>query len=182
MLVYENMLYIFVVLKWIRPSYLSPKLPKPKLHFQISRFLVTPNKIRYLIFSLLYSFCIIVIIISTEYRLQKEQWISLVGYFAIPLSIYATSIDRRRVKFQPVFGGILLQILLGIFILKTKLGFNIFNVVGNVMQTFLNYVDAGSSFVFGPDFNDHGFAFKVLMIVIYSEYNPKSGIWYFKNF
>jgi len=60
-----------------------------------------------------------------------------------------------------VLWGLLIQICLGMFILRTQAGFEAFNWLGNLAQTFIDYVDVGAEFVFGATFRDHYFAFKV---------------------
>ena len=54
-----------------------------------------------------------------------------------------------------------LQFILGLFILRTKVGFMIFDFLGDLVQTFLDYTDEGAIFVFGDNYMDHFFAFKV---------------------
>lgn len=67
-----------------------------------------------------------------------------------------------QVKWRPVIWGLVLQFLLALFVLKTKLGYITFNWLGDVIQTFLGYSDEGAKFVFGdPQYLDHLFAFKV---------------------
>uniref|UniRef100_H2ZLV9 Sodium/nucleoside cotransporter n=1 Tax=Ciona savignyi TaxID=51511 RepID=H2ZLV9_CIOSA len=75
--------------------------------------------------------------------------------------------NLSQVIWRPVFWGLLIQICLGMFILRTQAGFDAFNWLGNLFQTFINYVDAGAAFLFGDGFEEHYFAFKVLPIVIY---------------
>ena len=57
--------------------------------------------------------------------------------------------------------GMALQFILGLFILRTNVGFRIFDFLGDFVQTFLEYTDEGSIFVFGDTYQDHFFAFKV---------------------
>ena len=54
-----------------------------------------------------------------------------------------------------------LQFVLGLFVLRTKVGFMIFDFLGDLVQTFLAYTDEGAIFVFGDNYMDHFFAFKV---------------------
>ena len=57
--------------------------------------------------------------------------------------------------------GMALQFIFGILILRTKVGFEVFDFLGDLVNTFLNFTDAGASFVFGELFTNHYFAFKV---------------------
>ncbi|XP_007937992.1 solute carrier family 28 member 3 [Orycteropus afer afer] len=71
------------------------------------------------------------------------------------------------VHWRPVFWGIGLQFTFGLLILRTKPGFVAFDWLGKQVQIFLEYSDAGASFVFGEKYKDHFFAFKILPIVIF---------------
>ncbi|XP_036595460.1 solute carrier family 28 member 3-like [Trichosurus vulpecula] len=69
-----------------------------------------------------------------------------------------------RVFWRSVFWGIGLQFLLGLLILRTTAGFEAFNWLGNQVQIFLESSDTGAIFVFGDNYIEHFFAFKVNMI------------------
>lgn len=62
---------------------------------------------------------------------------------------------------RPVIWGLALQFIFGLLILRTGPGKKFFEVVGDQINTFLDYSDAGAAFVFGDDFKTHFFAFKV---------------------
>lgn len=67
-----------------------------------------------------------------------------------------------QVKWRPVIWGLALQIIFAFIILQTDAGFKVFDFLGDVVYTFLNYSDEGSKFVFGdPMYLDHRFAFQV---------------------
>ncbi|PIK39093.1 putative solute carrier family 28 member 3 isoform X3 [Apostichopus japonicus] len=101
-------------------------------------------------------------------RENPEQLISGVGLLFFVFVTYIFSEYPRKVKWRPVIWGLVLQFLLALFVLKTKLGYLTFNWLGDVIQTFLGYSDEGAKFVFGdPQYLDHLFAFKVLPVVIY---------------
>jgi nucleoside permease NupC len=62
---------------------------------------------------------------------------------------------------RPVLWGLALQFIFGLIILRTGAGRKFFEVVGDQISVFLDYSDAGASFVFGDSFKVHFFAFKV---------------------
>ena len=77
---------------------------------------------------------------------------NLVSAFGIVMLVaitYVTSWKPRKIKWRPVLSGILLQILLAFFILKTRIGYEIFYFLGEQITILLEYTRAGSSFVFG---------------------------------
>ncbi|XP_071825838.1 solute carrier family 28 member 3-like isoform X3 [Apostichopus japonicus] len=101
-------------------------------------------------------------------RGNPEQLISAGGLLVFILITYVFSKHPRHVKWRPVIWGLVLQFFLGVLILRTQLGYQVFEWLGNVTRSFLEFSDAGAKFVFGKDtFMDHFFAFKVLPVVIY---------------
>ncbi|NXX21231.1 S28A3 protein, partial [Podargus strigoides] len=97
----------------------------------------------------------------------SHHLISFAGLVMYVLLMFIFSKYPTRVAWRPVFSGIAMQFILGLLILRTKVGFDVFNWLGIQVQTFLEYSDAGAKFVFGEKYTDHFFAFKVLPIVIF---------------
>nr|XP_039269229.1 sodium/nucleoside cotransporter 1-like [Styela clava] len=105
--------------------------------------------------------------IALDTSKRPQQLISMAGYIVFVFCLFLASKYPARVRWRPVFWGLGIQIVLGMFILRTQAGFDTFNWLGYIAQTFLDFVDAGSIFVFGDLYYQHYFAFKVLPIVIY---------------
>ena len=51
--------------------------------------------------------------------------------------------------------------MFGLLILRTSIGFRAFKGLGDQVSAFLEYTSAGASFVFGENYTEHFFAFKV---------------------
>ena len=96
-----------------------------------------------------------------------ERLVALLGLGVFIGFAYLTSINRRAIRWQPVLWGLALQLIFAIFILRTAAGLTIFKWLGEVVSNFLDYSDAGASFVFGENFQDFFFAFKVLPTIIF---------------
>ncbi|MDE2814260.1 MAG: NupC/NupG family nucleoside CNT transporter [Gemmatimonadota bacterium] len=96
-----------------------------------------------------------------------ERLISLFGLVVMLALVFAMSADRRKVDLRLVAAGVGLQFLLALLVLKTGPGQALFSYIGAFFTALLNYVDAGSSFVFGEAFGEHFFAFKVLPTIIF---------------
>ncbi len=96
-----------------------------------------------------------------------ERLIALLGLGVFVGFAYAISVNRKAIRWRPVLWGLALQIAFALFILRTPVGLAIFQWLGNVVSSFLNYSDAGASFVFGENFQDFFFAFKVLPTIIF---------------
>ncbi|XP_064648426.1 solute carrier family 28 member 3-like [Lineus longissimus] len=93
--------------------------------------------------------------------------VSLAGLAAYILLFYIFSFSPAAVKWQPVIGGLLLQFVFALIILRTTAGFQAFEWLGQRVSEFLEHTDAGSKFVFGDDYTEHFFAFKVLPVVVF---------------
>ena len=63
--------------------------------------------------------------------------------------------------------GMYLQFILAIVMLRTTWGYDTFEWLGDRIEEFLAYTDAGSIFVFGETYEDHFFAFKVSILIGY---------------
>ncbi|MEL6352429.1 MAG: NupC/NupG family nucleoside CNT transporter [Cyanobacteria bacterium J06627_28] len=96
-----------------------------------------------------------------------ERAVSLLGVAGFLGIAYALSDNRRAIRWKPVVGGLILQFLLALFILRTQAGLALFSWLGDLIVTFFDYSDPGSIFVFGENFKDSFFAFKVLPSIIF---------------
>lgn len=96
-----------------------------------------------------------------------ERLISLLGLVTFIGLAYLLSNNRRAVRWTPILWGVGLQLLFAVFILRTPIGLAIFQWLGDRAADFLNFSDAGAAFVFGENFRDFFFAFKVLPTIIF---------------
>lgn len=96
-----------------------------------------------------------------------HQTIAAFGYFVMIFLAWLMSSHRRRFPWRVVIGGTVLQISFAWLILNTELGLRIFRLTGDFFTTLLGFVDAGSSMVFGKDYTQHFFAFRVLPTIIF---------------
>lgn len=96
-----------------------------------------------------------------------ERGISLLGLVVFVGVAYGLSVNRRAVRWRTVAWGLGLQLILALFILRTPIGLVVFQFLGDLVTQFLDFTDAGAAFVFGENFRDFFFAFKVLPTVIF---------------
>jgi CNT family concentrative nucleoside transporter len=96
-----------------------------------------------------------------------ERLVSLLGLVVILGLSWLMSRDRFNLKMRPILGGLTLQFLLALFVLRTSVGQQLFAGIGNIFSQLLDCVQEGSSFVFGESYTDHFFAFKVLSTIIF---------------
>jgi CNT family concentrative nucleoside transporter len=96
-----------------------------------------------------------------------ERLISLLGLIVFTGIAYGISVNRSAVRWKPVLWGIALQFGFALLILRTPIGLTVFQFLGDVVTQFLNFSDEGAKFVFGENFQDFYFAFKVLPTIIF---------------
>ncbi|MBO0350682.1 NupC/NupG family nucleoside CNT transporter [Phormidium pseudopriestleyi FRX01] len=96
-----------------------------------------------------------------------ERGISLLGLITFVGISYALSVNREAIRWRTVLWGISLQLFFALFILRTAPGLALFKFLGARVNDFLNFADVGSAFVFGENFKEHFFAFKILPTIIF---------------
>ncbi|MCH2174411.1 MAG: NupC/NupG family nucleoside CNT transporter [Lentisphaeria bacterium] len=100
-----------------------------------------------------------------------ERTISLLGLICFIGIAYLVSTKRSEINWRTVVAGLILQLSLGFFVLKTELGEQIFGWLGERFQLLLGYSMEGSNFIFGSltdvSKNDFIFFVQVLPTVIF---------------
>ncbi|XP_077999990.1 solute carrier family 28 member 3-like [Glandiceps talaboti] len=109
----------------------------------------------------------LVVFLILEARDYPPQLMSAIGACVFVTFAFCFSKYPAAVKWRPVLWGLALQFLLALFILRTYVGYKLFQWLGDFIMKFLNFSDYGAEFVFGESFKDHFFAFSVLPVVIY---------------
>ncbi len=74
----------------------------------------------------------------------------LLAIFALLLFAWLLSSDRRRFPWKIVLGGLALQWVLALLVLRTESGRAVFDAIAHVVTAILYGADAGAAFVFGP--------------------------------
>ncbi|XP_078666868.1 solute carrier family 28 member 3-like isoform X2 [Branchiostoma floridae x Branchiostoma belcheri] len=116
-----------------------------------------------------YVLCLIGLIlwIALDTARNTQNLISGAGLIIMVIFLYIFSKHPDHVKWRPVLWGLALQFIFGLLILRTQVGFDVFKFMGEKFQSFIEYADVGSKFVFGEKYTDHFFAFKVLPIIVF---------------
>ncbi|XP_066211528.1 sodium/nucleoside cotransporter 1 [Saccopteryx leptura] len=96
-----------------------------------------------------------------------EQLVSFAGICVFISILFACSKHHRAVSWRAVSWGLGLQFVLGLLVIRTEPGFTAFQWLGDQIQIFLSYTEAGSSFVFGEALVKDVFAFQVLPIIVF---------------
>ena len=96
-----------------------------------------------------------------------HQYIAAVGYFVMIFLAWLMSSHKQRFPWRVVLGGTILQVTFAWLTIKTEPGRIFFEKAGLCFNTLMDFVDVGNEKVFGEDFRDHYFAFKVLPTIIF---------------
>lgn len=84
---------------------------------------------------------------------------------------YLLSNNRKKIPYKTVVFGLITQLVIAVFMLKTPIGVKIFDWVNSAFVKVLSYSDKGSGFLFGKlvDSQDIGatLAFQVLPLIIF---------------
>lgn len=95
------------------------------------------------------------------------QAISFLGLIVMIGIAWALSNNRRAINWRTVIMGTALQFVFALLILKTPWGLRFFGWLNDAVTVFLNFSDQGARFLFGDNFAEHLFAFKVLPTIIF---------------
>ena len=89
------------------------------------------------------------------------------GIVVMLLLAWSISSHRKVLQRRVIVGGIILQMLLAVFVMRTNVGQRVFQWLGDLFTGMLGFVDKGSEVVFGGNYADFYFAFKVLPTIIF---------------
>lgn len=97
-----------------------------------------------------------------------QRAISLLGLFVMVGLAWAMSSARRRFPWRLVAWGIGLQLVFGVFVLKTSVGLALFSFLNTVIARLLQFTEDGSRFLFGAYLDqEFSMALKVLPTIIF---------------
>lgn len=78
-----------------------------------------------------------------------DRFFGLIGILFILGLAYLSSNNKKAINWRLVGSGLLIQISLALFILKTKLGQSLFKELGHIITKILDFAMEGGNFVFG---------------------------------
>ncbi|MDK8189771.1 NupC/NupG family nucleoside CNT transporter [Paenibacillus sp. UMB7766-LJ446] len=95
--------------------------------------------------------------------------ISVVGLIMVLLLAWLASNNKRKIKYRPIIIMIVIQIGLGLIILKTSIGEFLIKGFADSFSKLLGYANEGTNFVFGGMANEgaHTFFLYVLMPIVF---------------
>ncbi|MCZ7683553.1 MAG: NupC/NupG family nucleoside CNT transporter [Sandaracinaceae bacterium] len=86
---------------------------------------------------------------SAEEVPWHQRALSFAGLFVMVALAWAMSSDRKRVPWRVIAWGLGLQLLFGVFVLKTPAGLWLFRRLNDAVARLLQFTDDGSRFLFG---------------------------------
>ncbi|CAF1496655.1 unnamed protein product, partial [Didymodactylos carnosus] len=72
-----------------------------------------------------------------------------------------------KIQWNTVIRSFLLQFLLAMIVMRTRFGFEFFQFLGNEVSSFMDSVIPACTFVYGQNYLDHFFVFKITSIIIF---------------
>ena len=78
---------------------------------------------------------------------RGNRAISLLGLAVMIALLYATSRNRRKIRWHTVIGGMLTQFIIAVFVLRTQAGYDIFKFISNLARDLLGFADQGTEFL-----------------------------------
>jgi concentrative nucleoside transporter, CNT family len=82
---------------------------------------------------------------------RGNRAISLVGLGLMIAILWATSRDRRKIRWHTVIGGMLTQFIISVFVLRTDAGYDIFNFISFLARSLLGFAQEGTAFLTSPE-------------------------------
>merc|ERR1719397_271473 len=99
----------------------------------------------------------ILLFLVLDTRTDRRRLVSAGGIAVITAFGFLFSNNRKKIVWRHVVWGLSLQFIFGLLILRWSYGRTFFQCLGDKVDTFLGFTDAGSSFVYGYLVNQQPF-------------------------
>lgn len=115
---------------------------------------------------------------ETEYSRREDRAVSFFGIVVAIFGLYLTSNNRNIIQWNTVIGGVLMQFIIALFVLRTKCGYDIFNFISTLARELLGFAKDGVAFLTTTEVSQLGmFFFTVLPSVAF--FVAFIHIWYY---
>jgi CNT family concentrative nucleoside transporter len=81
--------------------------------------------------------------------METQRYIGVVGLLVLLGIAYALSTHRRRINWRPVIGGLALQLVLAVLVLRVEVIRALFDHLARFVTQILSFTDYGTEFIFG---------------------------------
>ena len=90
---------------------------------------------------------------------RANRAISLFGLVVLLFGLWATSRNRKAIVWHTVIVGMLMQFVIALFVLRTSVGYDIFNFISGLARSLLGFAKDGVAFLTDPDTAQIGWFF-----------------------
>jgi CNT family concentrative nucleoside transporter len=97
---------------------------------------------------------------------RENRAISLFGLVVLLFALWATSRNRKAVVWHTVIVGMLMQFVIALFVLRTSVGYDIFNFISGLARSLLGFAKDGVAFLTDPDTAQIGWFFLAVIPAI----------------
>ncbi|KAF5243836.1 hypothetical protein FAUST_2681 [Fusarium austroamericanum] len=105
---------------------------------------------------------------ESEDNTRENRAVSLCGMAVFIFILWVTSRDRKAINWRTVIGGMLSQYIIGLFVLRTGVGYDIFSFIGYRAADLLGFARDGVAFLTNPDVAaTPNFFFSVIPAIIF---------------
>ncbi|CAI5756479.1 unnamed protein product [Candida verbasci] len=105
---------------------------------------------------------------ETEFSKRPDRAISFFGLVVAIFGLFVTSKNPKKVQWNTVIGGMLMQYIVALFVLRTKCGFDVFNFISTLARELLGFAKDGVAFLTNEEWaNQPYFFFTVLPAVAF---------------
>lgn len=105
---------------------------------------------------------------ETSYSKREDRAISFFGVLVAVFGLWLSSKHRSKIQWNSVIGGILMQFIVALFVLRTKCGFDVFNFISTLARELLGFAKDGVAFLTNTEVSQFGmFFFTVLPAVAF---------------
>ncbi|KAK2757637.1 hypothetical protein FQN54_004606 [Arachnomyces sp. PD_36] len=84
---------------------------------------------------------------EAEDNTRENRAVSLFGLLVLLVGLWATSRDRKKIVWQTVIVGMLVQFVIAVFVLRTGVGYDIFNFISGLARSLLGFAGEGTAFL-----------------------------------
>ncbi|KAL6452207.1 Slc28a3 Solute carrier family 28 member 3 [Candida maltosa Xu316] len=88
---------------------------------------------------------------ETDYSKRQDRAISFFGCVVAIFMLFITSRAPTKINWNPVIGGMLMQFIVALFVLRTKCGYDVFNFISTLARELLGFAKDGVAFLTNAD-------------------------------
>ena len=96
---------------------------------------------------------------ETSYSKREDRAISFFGVVVAVFGLWLSSKHRSKIQWNSVIGGILMQFIVALFVLRTKCGFDVFNFISTLARELLGFAKDGVAFLTNTEVSQVGMFF-----------------------